>query len=236
MPPVRKAAARQTALETLQRGWTGALRINGVATRAGLADLLALGDGAHPPAWLLVPMVEGPRDLAIVRAVLGDGVALIPLVETVAGLRAAGEIAAAPSVAAVLFGAADLAAELGVALEWEPLLTARSMLAMACAGARVPAIDVPFLGLEDDQGLAAECARAKALGFSGKAAIHPRQVAAINAAFGPSAEALAEAHEALAAFQAGGGAAIRFRGRMLEAPIVARYRRLLAAAGEDQHA
>ncbi len=236
VPPARKDSARQTALDVLERGWAGAIRINGVATRAGLTDIVALCDAAPPPGRLLVPMVESARDLAIVRAVLGEAVALIPLIETLAGLRAAGEIALAPGVAAVLFGAGDLAAELGVALEWEPLLTARSMLAMACAGARIPAIDVPFLGLEDDHGLAAECARAKALGFAGKAAIHPRQVAAINAAFGPSAEALAEAHDALAAFRAAGGAAVRFRGRMLEAPIVARYRRLLAAAGEDQDA
>lgn len=236
VPPAGKDAARLTAVGVLERKGTGAVRINGVATRAGLADLLALADAAHAPGQVLVPMVESARDLAIVRGALGPGTVLIPLIETVAGLRAAGEIAAAPGVSAVLFGGADLAAELGVELAWEPLLTARSLVAMACAGAHVPAVDVPFLGLDDEEGLAAECGRAKALGFSGKAAIHPQQVAAINAAFGPSTEALAEARDALAAFRAGAGAAVRFRGRMLEAPIVARYRRVLAAAGEDQHA
>lgn len=226
VPTDGKDAARSAALAA---GPDFALRVNGVATRAGLADLLALAEAGHRPPLLLVPMVESPRDLAIVSAVLGD-VALVPLIETAAGLRKAHAISRAPNVAAVMLGGADLAADLGVALAWEPLLGARQALVLACAG--VPLIDVPHVRLEDEAGLADEARRVRLLGFSGKAAIHPRQVPAINAALAPAAAALAEARDALAAFRAAGGAAIRFNGRLLEKPIVDSYRRTLAAAGE----
>ena len=75
-----------------------------------------------------------------------------------------------------------------------------------------------------------EAGRAKAVGFAGKAAIHPGQLDAIHAAFRPSDEERAEAREALAAFRAGGGAAVRWQGRMLEAPLMARLARIAGEA------
>ncbi len=228
VPADGKDAGRALAVELAGEGDPGlAIRINRVASRAGLADLLALAD--RPPAILLAPMCESAAELAIVRSVVGEGVALIPLVETVAGLRAAGDIAAAPGVVALMFGGGDLSAQLGVALEWEPLMTARSHMVMAAAGAGVAAIDVPFVKLEDADGLAEECRRARALGFTGKAAIHPAQLDAIHAAFRPSDAEKDEARQALAAFRDGGGAAVRWQGRMLEAPLMARLARI---AGE----
>lgn len=224
-----KASARDAALACVApspHGW--AIRINGVATAAGVADLAALA-GAAMPAFLLVPMVESARDLEVIAGALGSACpALVPLIETPRGLRHALEIARAPHVAAVMFGGGDFAAELGVRLAWEPLLAARQHLLLACAEAHVPAIDVPWITLDDEVGLARECAQARALGFAAKAAIHPRQIATIEAAFGPSAEELAEAEEALAAFDAGGGQVLRFRGRMLEAPIIKHYRAVIA--------
>ena len=142
-------------------------------------------------------------------------------------------IAQSSQVAAVMFGGADFAGELGVALAWEPLLAARGALILACAEARVAAIDVPFVALDDKEGLADECRRAKALGFSAKAAIHPAQVATIEATFAPSAADVREAEEALAAYRDGGERAIRFKGRMLEAPLVKRYRAILEKQGNS---
>ena len=107
---------------------------------------------------------------------------------------------------------------------------------MAAAGARVPAIDVPFIRLEDEAGLADECRRARSIGFKAKAAIHPAQLAAIKAAFIPTDAEVTEAREALAAYEAGGGQAIRFRGRMLEAPFIIRYRAIIARHEEQAHA
>lgn len=209
------------------------IRINAATTRDGLADLLALAAAPALPPLILIPMVESPGEIAVVRGALGDDARLVPLIETPRGLRHAAAIAAAPGVAALMFGGGDMAGELGTALAWEPLLYARQALLMACAEAGVPAIDVPWIALDDEAGLAEEARRARALGFHAKAAIHPAQLAAIHAAMRPSDALVAEARAALAAHAAGGGGAIRFDGRMLEAPIVRRYARILATAGEE---
>lgn len=227
-----KEQARIAAVELAAEGDPRlAIRINRVASREGIADLHALADA--PPALLLVPMCESAAELAIVRAALGDELVLVPLIETVAGLRRADEIVGAAGVGAIMFGGGDLSAELGVALAWEPLLTARSLLVMAAATAKIPVIDVPFVRLDDPVGLGEECRRARALGFSGKAAIHPAQIERIHAAFRPSDEEREEARAALRAFAESGGGAVRWNGRLLEAPIVAQLKRI---AGASEHA
>lgn len=229
----RTAALTQVA--DVPRGW--AVRINAVRTAAGIRDLAALVDAAALPEVLLVPMVEEAGDLRVIAGALGERCPqLIPLVETPGGLRHALAIASHPNVVAVMFGGGDFSGELGVDLAWAPLLTARQQLVLACAEARKPAIDVPFVRLEDEAGLVEEAARARAIGFAAKAAIHPAQIGAIHAAFLPSESEVAEAREALAAYEAGGGRAIRFRGRMLEAPFIIRYRALLARHEEQTNA
>lgn len=231
--PADKAAARANALAQVASGEPGwAIRINGMATAAGIADLAALVDAEELPRFLFVPMVESAVELEIIARVLGERCPeLIPLVETPKGLRQAVEIAAAPMVGGLMFGGADFSGELGVMLAWEPLLAARHALVLAAAEARVPAIDVPWIHLDDEVGLADECAKAKALGFAAKAAIHPAQVAAIEAAFTPTAAELAEAEAALAAYAEAGGKAIRYKGKMLEAPLVKRYQAVLSRKG-----
>ncbi|MFN4020774.1 MAG: HpcH/HpaI aldolase/citrate lyase family protein [Erythrobacter sp.] len=236
--PADKHSARAAALAQVAgapKGW--AIRINAVRTAAGIRDLAALIDAAVLPDTLLVPMVEDAGDLAVIAGALGERCPqLIPLIETPRGLRHALAVARHPKVAAIMFGGGDFSGELGVELAWEPLLAARQQFVLACAEARKPAIDVPFVGLDDETGLASECARARALGFSAKAAIHPAQLRAIHLAFQPSEAEVAEAREALAAYEAGGGQAIRFRGRMLEAPLIVRYRAVLARHEEQTNA
>ena len=228
-----KQTARDAALAQVAGGEPGwAIRCNALATAAGIADIAALSETPALPQFLFVPMVESAVELEIIAKALGDRCPqLVPLIETPKGLRHALAIASAPQVAAVMFGGADFAGELGVALAWEPLLAARSALLLACAEARIPAIDVPFINLDDLSGLAEECSRARALGFAAKAAIHPNQIAAIEAAFTPSAAEVTEAEEAIAAYLAGGEKAIRFKGKMLEAPLVKRYRAVLSRKG-----
>ena len=233
-----KDTARAAALAQVAAGGPGwAIRSNGLATAAGIADLLALVAAEVLPPLLLVPMIESAVELEIIAKVLGDRCPeLIPLIETPRGLRHALEIASAPKVAAVMFGGADFSGEMGVTLSWEPLLAARCGLLLACAEAKVPAIDVPFIELDNQAGLEAECARARALGFAAKAAIHPAQVTAIEAAFTPTAAEVAEAEEGIAAYLAAGERAIRFKGKMLEAPVVKRYRAVLSRKGNHDHA
>lgn len=229
VPADGKTAAREAAVVAIAP--RVAIRVNALTTREGLADVLAVAAAPTPPDLLFVPKVESPGELAVLRGALGEGVGIVPLIETPLGLYRARDIAAMPGVAAVMFGGGDMAGELGTALAWEPLLHARQVLVMACAEAGVPAIDVPWIALDDADGLADEAARAHAIGFQAKAAIHPAQLDAIHAAMRPSDALLAEAEAALTAHAAGGGGAIRFQGRMLEAPIVRRYERIMAMKG-----
>ncbi len=233
-----KSSAREAALARIASDGAGwAIRINGVASASGIGDLAALIAAPVRPETLLVPMVESAAQLDVIAGALGeDCPALVPLIETPNGLRHALEIASHARTAAVMFGGGDFSGELGVELAWEPLVAARQQLILACAEARKPAIDVPFIRLEDEAGLADECARARAIGFAAKAAIHPAQVPAIRAAFAPSDAQVAEARAALDAYAAGGEKAIRFQGRMLEAPIIKHYRALIARHEELTHA
>jgi (S)-citramalyl-CoA lyase len=229
VPPNGKAAAREAAIAAVRADNRLAIRINAVSTARGVRDLVALADSGVRPATLFVPMVEAAEELRVVRAAIGD-VPLIPLVETIRALDRVAAIASAPGVAAMMFGGGDLSAELGVALEWEPLAVARGRFVMGCAGAGVPAIDVPWIGLDDQEGLEVEARRAKAMGFAAKAAIHPAQIETLRAVFDPTTDEIAEARAAEAAFDAAGGAAVRFNGRMLEAPVMRRYRRIIERA------
>jgi citrate lyase beta subunit len=174
-------------------------------------------------------MVEDAAEMAIARAVLDDAsVGLVPLIETVKGITNAPQIAAGPGVAMLMLGGADLSTQLGVTLSWEPLMAARAQLIMAAAGAGKPAIDVPWIHFEDMAGLADETRKAKAMGFAAKGAIHPAQIAPIHVVMRPTADEIAEAREAEAVFAEAGGAAVRFQGKMLDAPIIKRYRQILA--------
>ena len=229
VPAEGKVAARAAAVTAL--GPRIAIRINQLTTRAGLADVLALAE--RLPEAVLLPKVEHEEQVAIVASVFGSQARLIPLIETPRGLRRASRIAAHPQVVALMFGGADMAAELGVALAWAPLLAARGALVLAAAEAGKPVIDVPWIALDDGDGLAREAAAARDLGFTAKAAIHPAQIAAIEAAFRPTETEIADARTALTAFRAAGGAAVRHEGRMLEAPVMRAYGRVLARAGDD---
>ena len=234
--PGDKAQARTIALDYLADdpadGARHALRINGLDTRAGIADLDALLGSTAAPDFLVLPKTETAGHLQILDRLLtaaGKGTRLIGLIESARGLSAVEAIAAAtPRLAGLMLGAADMAADLGSATAWAPLAFTRSRLIAACALAGVTPIDAPFFDLRDEAGLKQEVAAAVALGFAAKAAIHPAQIAAINAALTPSAEAVDKARAILAENAKGVGA---IDGQMIDEAIARKARRTLAAAG-----
>ena len=139
------------------------------------------------------------------------------------------------------WGAEDLSAALGAETNRlpdgayaAPYQLARTLTLLAARAAEVEPIDTVFTQFRDDAGLRAECAAARRDGFTCKLAIHPGQVTAINEAFTPSPEAVAEARSVLAAFAAAPGAGVvALDGRMLDRPHLLRAQRLLARAEPD---
>lgn len=226
-----KVRARDAALAHVAAGQADgwAIRINGVKTLAGLSDLVALAAAEALPAVLSVPMVESAVELDIVAAALGDRCpALLPLIETPLGLTQAMAIAAHPRVGALMLGGADYCGELGVPMTADALAHPRAVIAAACAAARIIAVDAPFLDLEDLAALRTEAQLARRIGFAAKPAIHPAQLPPINAVMRPTAADVAAAEAALAAYAAGGCRAIRYQGRMLEAPVIRMYQAVIA--------
>ena len=236
--PGDKAEARRTALAYLAQPAPGscgrALRMNGLDTRFGLADLQALLECSACPDYLVLPKTESAAHLQILDRLLADAgkaTRLVALIESAQGLAASESIAAStPRLEALLFGAADMSADLGAGTAWAPLAYARSRLVEACALAGVAAIDSPFFDVKDHEGLTQETSQAVALGFAGKAAIHPNQIAAINAALTPRPEEVARARAILAENAKGVGVV---QGQMVDEAVARKARRILAAAGES---
>jgi len=240
VPPALRAEARRQAGEMFgeaSRGHTKcvrALRINSMRTTDGLRDILALAYGAIRPDALLVPKVESAHDLRMLQDMLGEelgDIAFLATIETAAGLAAVEEIAAVtPRVRALVFGAADFAAELGISMEWEPLLYARSRIVAAAAGAGIAAIDAPTFDLGADLTLKIDVNRSRELGFGGKAAIHPRQIAVINDAFTPLPAEVERARRVIDMVDGGSRAIGVLDGQMVGPPMVAAAHRLLRHA------
>jgi (S)-citramalyl-CoA lyase len=235
--PTDKAEARRTALAGLAKpapdSYRRALRVNGLETRFGIADLQALLESGASLDYLVLPKTESAAHLQILVRLLaeaGKATRLVALIESARGLAAVEEIATAtPRLEALLFGAADMSADLGAATAWAPLAYARSRLVAACALAGVLAIDSPFFDVKDHDGLTQETAQAVELGFAGKAAIHPNQITTINAALTPRPVEVARARAILAENAKGVGVV---QGQMVDEAVARKARRILIAAGE----
>ncbi|MBM3514592.1 MAG: hypothetical protein FJX59_12900 [Alphaproteobacteria bacterium] len=148
--------------------------------------------------------------------------------ESLRGLDHADEIAAASGVAMVGLGTADLAAEMGVTMDWESMQLARLLLIEAAKKANIQAMDGAWVQLADIEGLKVETKRAATLGFTVKPCVHPNQVAAVHDALTPSAEEVAQARMITEAFQRAGGKAVQVDGRMIDVPVAQSARRTLA--------
>lgn len=209
------------------------LRINDVKTELGQKDLAVLANSGARPDALMLPKVAGADEIRqVVSALSAWGpLPLIAQIETAHGVASAIQIASAsPSVSAVFFGAIDLSADLGCAVEWDSLLYARSQVVLAAGVAGVSALDSPFMDVSAPDQLADESRRVRRLGFVGKAAIHPTQVPVIQAAFSPSPEEVAWARKVVEAYDRQDGGVLLVEGQLIERPVIrAAHRTLLAA-------
>ena len=236
--PVDKAKAQQVALEYLAQPATvsygRALRINGLDKGFGVANIHALLESAAAPDYIVLPKTESAAHLKILDRLLleaGKQARLVGIIESAQGLSALESIAAStPRLTALMFGGADMSADLGAGTAWAPLAYARARLVAACAQANVLAIDSPYFEVKDIGGLNQETSQAMAMGFSGKAAIHPNQIAPINAVFTPSSEDVEHARAILAENAKGVGIV---QGKMVDEAVARKARRILTAVGES---
>jgi (S)-citramalyl-CoA lyase len=238
--PDFKIEARDKAIPALfdtdiQGSAARAMRINPIKTQLGMRDMLALCEfGTAPPA-LLLPKIESPEDVRWVAELLDEAdypeTRLMVIIETGRALEAALDIASAsPRIDTLLFGAADLSAELGSSLDWEALHYARGRAVHAASSAGLDLIDVPSLDIKDEAGLRREARLAQRMGFTGKAAIHPVQIAPINDVFSPSAETISFARRVIEAYEASDAGVALLDGKVVEMPVVRAMRRALAIA------
>lgn len=206
------------------------VRLNNPETGEGERDAGALRD--QPPDAVMIPKVTTAEGVLRTSRLVGTAMPLLPIIETARGLENAARIgAASPAVAALIFGGFDLSVELGAEPGWESLLYARSRVVHAAAVSGLEAVDMPSRDLRRTAVLRAEAENARRLGYSGKVAIHPAQIAVIHEVFTPSAEEVERARRIVEADRAAGGGAVALDGRMVDRPVVEAARRVLARKG-----
>ena len=246
--PAEKDAARILVRNTMRymdfRGCEIIVRINSIDTPYWKKDIDEILP--YKPGLILLPKTGSASDaleadayMSEVEQKLGmekNAVGLMPLIETAMGVENAFAIASSTKrVKALFLGAEDLTADLQCkrTKEGREIEYARTRLVVAARAAGVDVYDTPFTDVNDDEGIWTDAQLAKALGFTGKASISPRHVEVINAVFSPTQQEVDYAYEvmeAIALAKAQGKGAIALRGKMIDAPIVARAERTIAMA------
>lgn len=241
--PDAKDAARAAAVAAAATRGYGAreilIRVNGLDTAWAERDLVAVATSAAD--GVVLPKVSNPEDItraeaALIGAGAREGLAIWAMMETPQGVLCADRIAnAGPRLAGFIVGTNDLAKDLHCAhpADRAPMLYALQRCVMAARAYGLSVIDGVHMNLEDETSLVAACKQGRDLGFDGKSLIHPKQIAAANEIFAPSAQDLAHAERIVAAYktaQASGAAVTVLDGHLVEALHVSAAERLLAQA------
>jgi citrate lyase beta subunit len=238
--PQQKAAARTLTADFLagtgKRARSTLVRVNPVGTPHFMQDCQAILD--NPPRGILLPKCRSPEEPRRLEEILGDRqIAVVPLIESPAGILNTYSIATcSPRVIGLAFGAEDFSAEAGLVRTEEELelLYARCVLVTACRAAGREPIDSPCLDYTDLEKVRAAARRARNLGFTGKLAIHPAQVAVLNEVFSPTEAEIAEARRILDAFAKSGAGALGIEGKMIDEAVLRRARRTLRLASHAE--
>ncbi|WP_444919447.1 HpcH/HpaI aldolase/citrate lyase family protein [Microbulbifer sp. CnH-101-G] len=207
------------------------LKINPLSSESGLRDVLLVLEQVSKPDIILLPKVESAEEIAWLNQLIKpveQSIGLLPLIETAKGLQNSREIATSKNVLAIVFGSEGFCTEIGADMSWDSLFYARSRILQATIYANIGAIDGPRLDLEDTEGLLLEAQRVAALGFSGKVALNPRQIAPIHQGFSPTEDSLQSAHEIVQAFKANPSRVLVVDGRMVDWPVIERALKLVS--------
>jgi citrate lyase subunit beta / citryl-CoA lyase len=241
-----KDAARDAARAALDAGAFAqpAVRVNPPRTAWCHGDILAMAASADRPLTLVVPKVQSAGDLAFVERLLAgaeaaagrtNAIGVQAIIETAAGIARLDEIAAASErLETLILGYADLAASFGRtagATDLDLWLPTQERLLTAARAHDLQAIDGPHLGTVADDAFHASAERARALGFDGKWAIHPAQLAALNEIFQPSDEEIDHARRVIATLESAEDGAVALDGQMLDEALRRSALRVLERAG-----
>ncbi len=232
--PEHKASARQATAEALQALGSPerfVIRINPPDAAEHNADLDAVA--SIRPGAVMVAKTERP---ATAEQVASRGLRCIPLIESALGVEQAFTIASVDGVEGLAFGCVDYLADIHAAHSHQALQFARGRLVNAARAAGLAHIlDGPTIALNDQETLAEDALLARALGFSGKLAIHPKQISALRQLFRPSDADVQRAREIIRLYEDGlrqGKGAIRHGDLMIDGAVAKQAQRVLAAAGE----
>ena len=237
--PKDKAEAREKALALFEKpqaddGVERIVRINSMRERFGIEDVRAILASKTPPPALMMPKVRTPDEVTILDQLLteaGHETRLHVIIETNEGLEAAFEIAkCSDRIDAMFFGGVDMAAELRCQNNYDALLYARSRVVHASAAAGLDVIDVPYLDLDDPDGMRIEAERVRDLGFSGKGSVHPKQIAALNEVFTPSEAQITRARRIISEFEKANTGLVVIDGKLIEKPVLRDMYRIVAIA------
>ena len=200
------------------------IRINDVNTIDGKADIKAILQSNNTASGLMLPKIQNVNEIIDLEKKIklaNKNLNLHIIIETNKALENAWLIAqSSPLIKSLLFGGVDMSADLGCNGDWMSLLYARSRVVHAAAGAGIDSIDVPFLDLEDMEGMMQEAQKSKNLGFSGKGSIHPKQIASLNKVFTPSESEVEYANKVIKAFNEAADGLVVVDGKLIEKPVL----------------
>ena len=210
------------------------VRINCQRTKFGLLDLEAFISSKIKIKALMLPKVKTPDEIAFIDDLLTDcdlDTNLHVIMETNEALENIYDIAhSSKRIAALYFGGVDMAAELRVPNNYQNLIYARSKLVHAGASAGVDVIDVPYLDLEDMDGMKKEAELVRNLGFTGKGSIHPKQINILNEIFTPPKEEIDKAKKIIDQFNASNTGLVVIDGKLIEKPVLREMQRKILIA------
>jgi citrate lyase beta subunit len=219
------------ALETLEvkSGVELVVRVNCQRTKFGLMDLEAVVSSKTNVKAIMLPKVKTPDEITFIDDMLTDcglDTDLHVIMETNEALESIYDIAhASKRIVALYFGGVDMAAELRVPNEYKNLIYARSRLVHAGASVGVDVIDVPYLDLEDMDGMKKEAELVRDLGFTGKGSIHPKQINVLNEIFTPSKEEIIKAKRIVDQFKESDTGLVVIDGKLIEKPVLREMQR-----------
>ena len=210
------------------------VRINCQRTKFGLLDLEAFVSSGLKVKALMLPKVKTPDEITFIDDLLTDSgldTDLHVIMETNEALENIYDIAhASKRTVALYFGGVDMAAELRVPNNYQNLLYARSKLVHAGASVGIDVIDVPYLDLEDMEGMKKEAELVRDLGFTGKGSIHPKQINVLNEIFTPPQEEITKAKKILDQFSESDTGLVVIDGKLIEKPVLREMKRKILIA------